>query len=91
MTMLQTIIQYCTRSVHQRNNYFRWTELVDRKEYKSLVKPSHFPSAVTKNNPPEHIVIEASGVADPKGVYDSFLEPEIRSLVLVDGVIRYRT
>jgi G3E family GTPase len=41
----------------------------------------------TKTNPPEHIVIEASGVADPKGVYDSFLEREIRNLVLVDGVI----
>jgi G3E family GTPase len=41
----------------------------------------------TKTNPPEHIVIEASGVADPKGVYDSFLEWEIRNMVLVDGVI----
>jgi G3E family GTPase len=41
----------------------------------------------TKTNPPEHIVNEASGVADPKGVYDSFLEREIRNLVLVDGVI----
>jgi G3E family GTPase len=41
----------------------------------------------TKANPPEYIVIEASGVADPKGVYDSFLEREIRNMVLVDGVI----
>ena len=41
----------------------------------------------SKTDPPEHIVIEASGVADPKGVYDSFLEREIRNLVLVDGVI----
>ncbi len=36
---------------------------------------------------PEHIVIESSGVADPTGVYDAFLQPEIRNEVLVDGVL----
>jgi len=36
---------------------------------------------------PEHIVIESSGVADPKGVYEAFLEREIRNEVLVDGVL----
>ena len=36
---------------------------------------------------PEHIVIESSGVADPKGVYEAFLESEIRNAVLVDGVL----
>ncbi len=37
--------------------------------------------------PPEHIVIECSGVADPKSVYEAFLEQEIRNMVLVDGVL----
>ena len=36
---------------------------------------------------PEHIIIESSGVADPKGVYEAFLQPEIRNDVLVDGVL----
>ena len=36
---------------------------------------------------PDHIVIESSGVADPDGVYRSFLQPEIRNDVLVDGVL----
>ena len=40
-----------------------------------------------KDDPPEHIVIESSGVADPAGVYEAFLQPEIRNSVLVDGVI----
>ena len=40
-----------------------------------------------RDDPPEHIVIESSGVADPAGVYEAFLQPEIRNSVLVDGVI----
>nr|WP_302477019.1 GTP-binding protein [Ruegeria atlantica] len=36
---------------------------------------------------PDHILIEASGVADPKSVYQAFLQPEIRNDVLVDGVL----
>jgi G3E family GTPase len=36
---------------------------------------------------PEHIVIEASGVADPAGIVTSFLEPEIWGTVQLDGVI----
>ena len=36
---------------------------------------------------PDHIVIESSGVADPASVVRAFMEPEIRSTVLLDGVI----
>ncbi len=36
---------------------------------------------------PEHIVIESSGVANPTGVFEAFLQPMIRNEVLVDGVI----
>jgi G3E family GTPase len=37
--------------------------------------------------PPEHIVIESSGVANPAGIVKSFLEPEIWGTVRLDGVI----
>jgi len=37
--------------------------------------------------PPEHIVIESSGVANPAGIVRSFLEPEIWGTVRLDGVI----
>lgn len=36
---------------------------------------------------PDHIVIESSGVAEPDSIYRSFLQPEIRNDVLVDGVL----
>lgn len=36
---------------------------------------------------PEHIVIEASGVANPAGIVKSFLEPDIWGTVQLDGVI----
>ena len=36
---------------------------------------------------PEHIVIESSGVADPEGVFETFLLSEIRDKVLIDGVL----
>ncbi|QIR15058.1 CobW family GTP-binding protein [Shewanella aestuarii] len=36
---------------------------------------------------PNQIVIESSGVADPEGIYRSFLQPEIRNDVLVDGIL----
>ncbi|RXP60912.1 GTP-binding protein [Lutibacter sp. HS1-25] len=36
---------------------------------------------------PDQIVIESSGVADPDGIYRSFLQTEIRNDVLVDGVL----
>ena len=36
---------------------------------------------------PDHIVIESSGVADPASVVRAFMVPEIRSTVLLDGVI----
>jgi G3E family GTPase len=38
-------------------------------------------------DPPEHIVIESSGVANPAGIVKSFLEPEIWGTVQLDGVI----
>ena len=38
--------------------------------------------------PPQHIVIEASGVADPAGILESFLQdPEIWDRVVIDGII----
>jgi G3E family GTPase len=37
--------------------------------------------------PPEHIVIESSGVANPAGIVKSFLEPDIWATVRLDGVI----
>lgn len=40
-----------------------------------------------RDDRPEHILIESSGVADPAGVYEAFLQQEIRNSVLVDGVI----
>ena len=36
---------------------------------------------------PDQIVIESSGVADPDGIYRSFLQAEIRNDVLVDGIL----
>ena len=38
-------------------------------------------------NPPEHIVIETSGLALPKPLVQAFSWPEIKSRVTVDGVI----
>ena len=37
--------------------------------------------------PPQHIIIEASGVADPAGILKSFHDPEIWKSVVIDGVI----
>ena len=36
---------------------------------------------------PEHILIEASGVADPARIVTSFLEPQIWASVQLDGVV----
>ncbi|WP_197431115.1 CobW family GTP-binding protein [Aliiruegeria sabulilitoris] len=36
---------------------------------------------------PDHIVIESSGVADPNSVFRTFLQPDIRNLILIDGVL----
>ncbi len=38
-------------------------------------------------DPPEYIIIETSGVSDPASVASTFLLPEIRSLVRVDGIL----
>ncbi len=42
---------------------------------------------LNRPNPPDHIVIETSGLALPKPLVKAFTWPEIRSRVTVDGVI----
>jgi len=42
---------------------------------------------VARASPPEHIVIESSGVADPAGIVKTFLDPELWRIVQLDGVI----
>lgn len=42
---------------------------------------------IDRPNPPDHIVIETSGLALPKPLVKAFHWPEIRSRVTVDGVI----
>lgn len=37
--------------------------------------------------PPEHVVIEASGIADPLGILSAVRSPLIRDLVYLDGVV----
>jgi len=44
-------------------------------------------SLLDRPNPPEHIVIETSGLALPKPLVQAFAWPEIRARVTVDGVI----
>jgi len=40
-----------------------------------------------RENPPEHIVIETSGLALPKPLVKAFTWPEVRARVTVDGVV----
>ena len=42
---------------------------------------------IERDDPPEHIVIETSGLALPKPLVKAFTWPEIRSRVTVDGVV----
>ncbi len=42
---------------------------------------------ISRENPPDHIVIETSGLALPKPLVKAFDWPDIRSKVTVDGVI----
>ena len=42
---------------------------------------------INRDNPPDHIVIETSGLALPKPLIKAFNWPEIRARVTVDGVI----
>ncbi|MFP4324082.1 MAG: CobW family GTP-binding protein, partial [Anaerolineales bacterium] len=42
---------------------------------------------VARDDPPEYIVVEASGVSDPAEVARTFLAPELRGRVRVDGVL----
>ncbi len=44
-------------------------------------------SLIERDSPPDHIVIETSGLALPKPLVRAFNWPEIRSRVTVDGVI----
>jgi len=44
-------------------------------------------SLLNRDNPPDHIVIETSGLALPKPLVKAFNWPEIRTRVTVDGVI----
>jgi len=41
----------------------------------------------TRAHPPEHIVIESSGVADPAGIVRTFLDPDLWRIVQLDGVV----
>ena len=42
---------------------------------------------IDRDNPPDHIIIETSGLALPKPLIKAFNWPEVRSRVTVDGVI----
>jgi cobalamin biosynthesis protein CobW len=42
---------------------------------------------IERDNPPDHIIIETSGLALPKPLIQAFNWPEVRSRVTVDGVI----
>ncbi|MBT3238442.1 MAG: cobalamin biosynthesis protein CobW [Rhodospirillaceae bacterium] len=44
-------------------------------------------SLIERDNPPDHIVIETSGLALPKPLVKAFNWPEVRSRVTVDGVV----
>jgi G3E family GTPase len=40
-----------------------------------------------RDNPPDHLLIEASGVSEPGAILRTFWHPELRRLSLVDGII----
>jgi G3E family GTPase len=40
-----------------------------------------------RDNPPDYLLIEASGVSEPGAILRTFWHPELRRLALVDGVI----
>lgn len=42
---------------------------------------------MTNPDPPEYLLIEASGVSDPWAVAETFLLPELRPLFQIDGII----
>ncbi len=46
---------------------------------------------VERDAPPDHIVIETSGLALPKPLIQAFAWPEIRTRTTVDGVLTGRT
>lgn len=42
---------------------------------------------LARPDPPEHVLIEASGVADPVPIAETFLLPQVRQLVRLDSII----
>jgi G3E family GTPase len=42
---------------------------------------------VDRPQPPEHILIEASGISEPASILRTFLHPQLRGRIQVDGVI----
>lgn len=42
---------------------------------------------LARDEPPEHIIIEASGVAEPKAIGNTFLQPHLRKLIRLDAII----
>ncbi|NDJ51484.1 MAG: GTP-binding protein [Chloroflexi bacterium] len=42
---------------------------------------------INRDDPPEYIVVEASGVSDPMAVAQTFLFPEMRQRVQMDGIL----
>ena len=45
------------------------------------------PVAVGANPPPDHIIIETSGLALPQPLVQAFGWPDIRAQVMLDGVV----
>ncbi len=42
---------------------------------------------LARDEPPEHIIIEASGVAEPKSIGNTFLQPHLRKLIRLDAIV----
>jgi G3E family GTPase len=42
---------------------------------------------LTRPEPPEYVLIEASGVSDPVAIAMTFLLPELRPLIVLDGIV----
>jgi G3E family GTPase len=44
-------------------------------------------SVIQRDNPPEYLIVETSGVSDPFAVAETFLMPALRPLVTVDSIV----
>ena len=74
-------IESCPRGRHRRAG--QWLHLLHRRRrFRAGAEEAARPA-----DPPEHIVIETSGLALPKPLVKAFNWPEIASRVTVDGVI----